>query len=738
MLRKKLLPKILAIVIGVTILGFGILIYKVIAQEEKRILDEKANAAKLMSQPILQTIYKDMLDERAEMTRYLVEGMKGIEGVERIQIIRGNGVEEAFRDFKTLKAVEKEYGELKPEWTLDHPDMEDNVAEGIDNPNFKKFLEAFNAQQNEGGAVGELKKEGASYIETVGGQRLLTYLAPIEERPKCKACHAGEDARGVMMLSISLEEMYGALASNRTKWVIYGFLTIFGVSLFLSIVVKRVVTGPIESTSRMFKEIAEEGDLRRRLSVSSEDEVGMLGRWFNKFIESMQEIIKGIVVTSDEVSTVSTYIGESSKEVRASEKAQRGAFDETMSSIKEMDNSIKTVAESAESLLISSEGASASTLELSAAISEVAENIQQLTVSVGDSASSTNEIAASLKEVASHVNTVFTETEQVGSAATEVDSTIREVASHARELAVLSERVKEDASGIGMAAVRKTREGIDKIKSEVSASATIVDRLGQRSNEIGNIIGVINEVADTTNLLALNATILAAQAGEHGKGFAVVANEVKDLADRTSVSTKEISEMIKLVQEESEVAVESMERSLERVEEGMKLSKDADDALAKIVKSAEESFEMARKVGKATEEQSKGIGTVAESIHKISGMVEEIKKATDEQSKAADGISAATEQMKDIALHVEQSTTEQTKEVKHVSGVITDVAEKMKTVSNATKEKKAAFERIVKALETISEETHENASRTAALGTIIGNLENQAKLLKEKTVKFKV
>lgn len=173
MIKKSLLVKILFIVISTTILGFGILIYKVIEQEKKSLLEERKKTSELMAQPLLHTIYKDMLDERADMTRYLVEGMKSIKGAERVQIIRGNG-EEAFQDFKTLKAVEKEYGELKPEWVADHPNKENNIAQGIEDPNFKEALKLFN----------EGEKQGISYVEVSGGKRLFTYLTPIEVRPK--------------------------------------------------------------------------------------------------------------------------------------------------------------------------------------------------------------------------------------------------------------------------------------------------------------------------------------------------------------------------------------------------------------------------------------------------------------------------------------------------------------------------------------------------------------------------
>ena len=107
----------------------------------------------------------------------------------------------------------------------------------------------------------------------------------------------------------------------------------------------------------------------------------------------------------------------------------------------------------------------------------------------------------------------------------------------------------------GVEALQKTLAGIDKIKDSSAVASSVIESLGRRILEVGNILNVIDEVAEQTNLLALNAAIIAAQAGEHGKGFAVVAEEIKDLADRTSSSTKEITELIGSIQEESRNAV---------------------------------------------------------------------------------------------------------------------------------------------------------------------------------------
>src|SRR5512135_774710 len=158
---------------------------------------------------------------------------------------------------------------------------------------------------------------------------------------------------------------------------------------------------------------------------------------------------------------------------------------------------------------------------------------------------------------------------------------------------------------------------MERIKKVVGRYSSLVNRLGKRSEEIGTILGVIVEVTERTNLLALNASILAAQAGEHGKGFAVVAEEIKALADRTAGSAQDIAKLIATVQKETKEAVAAMTNSLTAVEEGVSRSQDAGVALNKILTSSSRSAETANMIERAMSEQARGIKQVSEAIGNV-------------------------------------------------------------------------------------------------------------------------
>ena len=729
MFRQGLKSKILNLTIGLTLIGFGVLIFLVIKEEEKSLLRERLKASELMAQPILHTIYKDMLDERADMPRFLIEGLKTIKGVERVQLIRSNGVEEAFQDYKTLNAVKAEFGEIKPEWVVDHPNKLNNVARGIHNPDFKKALQGFN-----GGG-----KQAVYYIESEGDRSLFNYLVPIEYRPKCSSCHEHEEAaRGALMITTSLDEMYGLLAGSRNKWIFYGIATLSAMTILLGLLVSGLITRPVERTVAMLKDIAEgQGDLTKRLEINSNDEIGMLGRWFNKFVEGMQNMVKEIFGISREVSTASRQIESSSREIAEAVKKQIQAAEDTSSSIKEMDASIKTVAEEAEALRSSSREVSDSVHTMSNSVEDVRVNIDKLFISASSTNSSINEMAVSINQVASHVDELFRNTEEVVSSIIDISDNVKEVETYARSQAELAEKVRVDAEDLGMASVVKTREGIEKVSEEVASTSLVVNRLGERSKEIGKILTVINDIADTTHLLALNATILAAQAGEHGKGFAVVARQVKDLATKTTASTKEISGLINQVQSEVAVAVESMRRSSEKVEDGVNLSRDAQEALMKILDSSRRSFEMAKLIEKATIEQTKGASQIASSVQGMSHMVGDIKNASSEQSHAAREILTDTAQMKEFMERVKLSTIEQARETRRVAEAIFRVLEKISKVADATGEQMVFSKRIVSAVDTVKNAAEDNAALAARLEKTVEEMNRQADSLRSTVANFK-
>ena len=480
------------------------------------------------------------------------------------------------------------------------------------------------------------------------------------------------------------------------------------------------------------------GDLTIEVKVRGADETGLLLSSMRNMITRLKTMVSQTSGASNQVSNTAHSIESSSANIQISAQTQFQAIGEVSSSVEEMNALIKGVAGDAEKLTLSTESASVSTQEMFAMINETAEDTGKVARSVDVTASSINQIAAALKQVALYVNTLFKETKDIVSATDEMSYSIKEVSLLSREQAVLAGKVKEEAVASGMESVKRTRGGMEEIRDEVSATARVIEGLGKRSKEIGGIINVIAEVADTSNLLALNASILAARAGEQGKGFAVVAEEIKNLAERTKSSTREIEGLIRKVQGEVEATAESMELSLVKVEEGVHLSRNAEQALTEIVKSAGLSLDMAKEIERVTEAQTMGVTQVAEAIQRINLMVENVQKATAEQDIAAEEISRSSEEIRGVVWKITNLMAEQSKRGRDINEVILDVAQKMYSVSLSTAEQEKAFRNIITAITIMKEETQKNVSLTGELDRMVSNLNIQDSLLKKNVEYFKV
>ena len=188
----------------------------------------------------------------------------------------------------------------------------------------------------------------------------------------------------------------------------------------------------------------------------------------------------------------------------------------------------------------------------------------------------------------------------------------------------------------GAAIVHQAAERIGAVRSTVVDAAAQIRLLQSRSQEIGGIAGVIREIAEQTNLLALNAAIEAARAGEQGRGFAVVADEVRKLAERTGTATNDIAQMIERVQQETGQAVLGMEAAVPQVEDGRRMADAAADVLGEILAQANESLTRVREVAHATAQQASTATDIAQRVEHIAGMAEEANATM--QHNAADAL----------------------------------------------------------------------------------------------------
>jgi methyl-accepting chemotaxis protein len=287
--------------------------------------------------------------------------------------------------------------------------------------------------------------------------------------------------------------------------------------------------------------------------------------------------------------------------------------------------------------------------QLLAAMKNMAEKLKKIMADVKSTAdsvaSASNQLSASSEQMSRGVTEQSGRASQIAASSTEMSQTVIDIAKNSSDIAssaTETSKVAKDGEGI----VGKSVEEVKAIANTVNESAQMMTSLGERSRQIGEIISVIKDIADQTNLLALNAAIEAARAGEQGRGFAVVADEVRKLAERTAKATSEIGDMIKAIQDEVENAVTSMNEGTERVNVGVELSTQAGNALHDIVKSVNNLQTMVQQVASATEEMS----TVSETI---SGDIETIASVSKETSAGSEQIAQASSDLARLASNLQ-------------------------------------------------------------------------------------
>lgn len=280
MFKKSLHFRILILTMGLLVAGGVISIFWELRIRENELLDEKLRASRFMARPVLNAIYKDMLEERADMARNLLKSLEKTEGV-KLYILRSNGKEVAFKDLKTINAVRKEHGEIEPKWLTDHPDEKENAARDAESPDFMKAYKTFKDDWR----IGEVY-----YIDKSGAAPEFVYLRPIEKRHECNTCHSAAGARGILVIRTSLDDMYKILDRGRNQWIISGILAISVGGVLLSLVIRRSVTGPLRKNIEVIKRIAEgKSGISERVEVTSEDEIGYFATAFNDMLEALEK-----------------------------------------------------------------------------------------------------------------------------------------------------------------------------------------------------------------------------------------------------------------------------------------------------------------------------------------------------------------------------------------------------------------------------------------------------------------
>jgi methyl-accepting chemotaxis protein len=478
----------------------------------------------------------------------------------------------------------------------------------------------------------------------------------------------GEDKLGEVRLGLN-DEPIRAITFKMQMILVVGTVLVLGlVTVLIFLLFRSLALRPLFMLKEAAQGIAQ-GDLTQDISITSKDEIGDFARSFKEMVSYLQEMarsaeaiavgdLSGDVTPRSEKDVLGNAFKRMSgylKEMaRTAEKIAKGDLSddvETKSGTDILGNAFQEMLDGLRSAIVEVRSGSE---QITSASSEMASNTDQAAKNNEAAATSVEQTTATMHEMAANIQNVAKSSQSQSASVTETSTSIQEmvmsikrVAEMAQQLANLSKNTKKNVV-LGFEAVAKSSKGTTEINDAIVKSADTIAALGSRAEDIGKIVDVIDDIAEQTNLLALNAAIEAARAGEQGLGFAVVAEEVRQLAERSAKSTKEIADLIGGIQKEAQEAVKVMERSTQLVEKGVEQSQQVSESLQSIEESVEEVDRYAQEIGKATDEQSSGSAQIAEITENLSGITQEITSASDEQASAADQIVGTMEKMREM------------------------------------------------------------------------------------------
>jgi methyl-accepting chemotaxis protein len=424
---------------------------------------------------------------------------------------------------------------------------------------------------------------------------------------------------------------------RRGLWTAFLFnLTVAVLAFVIVLFVGRQISAPIQNLTQVAEQIAEgdmnrladesrimaSGDLTReikveprRIVVETGGEIGRMAAAFNLMLDKVSEISKAFNLVSAGLRDIVLHV--------------QAAADEVATGSDSVARATGRAARGNEATVAAVEGITSTLHEMNANIQNVARNAQS-------QSASTTQTLASIESMLRSVSTVASSAERLVGIATRASSAVAE----------------------GGEAMEAASRGMGEIREVIRSSGQFVQDLGGMAQDIGKIVGVIDEIAEQSNLLALNAAIEAARAGEHGLGFAVVAEEVRKLAERSARSTGEIADLVDRIQNQVSKAVSNMEKSTAIVEQGIRRTEELRSNLQNIGQSVTEVSLCSREIGEATAEQSAGTQQIEQATSRLGELTHEISAATEEQSSGTEQVVDSIEQIRVMVQQNAESATE--------------------------------------------------------------------------------
>ncbi len=525
-----------------------------------------------------------------------------------------------------------------------------------------------------------------------------------------------------------------AIFRTRAELGVIALIAVLASSV-LFLLLYRSLVGPLRQLSAAATRVSD-GDLSASFATDRKDEMGVLAASLSLMTRSLAETIRRTGDIHEGISRASQAAASTSRDIAASVERQKGSVGQTVGAVTELEKSYGSVVDSVSKLSAAAESSSAASEELLGSITEVSHSAASFHGRASDTVAEVKQMLGASAGLAKSIGELRAYSDATAGAIDSIGASLAEIQGNAEEAALQSQAVQAESTGPGMEAVSHALAGMKRIEESVNGLAETVERLGSRSGEIGNIVLVIDDITGQTDLLALNAAILAAQAGEHGKGFAVVADEIRNLADRTSESTKEIARVVAEVRQKAAESVTRARRGVGVVAEGQGLVARVHAALRKIDASAEESARKVAGILRATTEEVREVGRMSKALAELHGQVRRISQAAEVQQLGAARVQVALEEFISISLQIRTATEEQASAGTEIAHAAIQVAGQAAEITEAVREQRERSRAMLRATRALDEAASELTTTARRLGEAVAPLSEKSDALAAELRRF--
>lgn len=482
---------------------------------------------------------------------------------------------------------------------------------------------------------------------------------------------------------------------------------------------------------------ASAGDLTLSRAALARSGDAALAEAFHGLMVAMERILASFARLSEAVSGVARDLTTRGRDLSLAATVQNARAVETAAAMRGTDAAIGSLRESMETLAGAAENAGASLHEMTASVMQVSRSTSALRAFVDETAASLGGVVSALQEVASAVENLSGLAGETAGATEAIRSSTAETDRQAQTAARLSERVSA-AVVSGKAAVSGTLAGMHEIRGAVSGASDAATALAEHSARIGEVLHVIEEIAGETNLLALNSSIIAAQAGESGRTFSVLADDIRDLSDRTSVSTEEVRGLVSSVLSGVEDVRRLLAEARRRTEEGVDLAQTSDATLDEIETLALDSRRASEGIASAADEQSRESARVSEATSRVSSEVARISEATRGQLESARAVNARTDRVRELTEQLARAMEEQATGGQALLGSMERVTSTVDAIAEATVTLADGSAAVVTSMDEIRRAAERNAYASTSMNQAAQALEQESLLLRSRSSLFRL